>query len=59
MYVLSASAQAADRDQEAFQIRKRHMEKTAIYVRKLAYMAVFLGKRFGQIFQCNELKNIQ
>lgn len=45
MYVLSASAQAADRDQEVFPIKKAAYGKnTAIYVRKLAYMAVFLKR---------------
>ena len=38
MYVLSASAQAADRNEKVFQIRKLHKkENTAIYVIKITY----------------------
>lgn len=58
MYVLPASAQATDGNEKAFPIRKRHTEEnTAICVRKLTYMAVFLEKRFGQfIFSVLSLK---
>lgn len=42
MYVLPSSAQAADRNEKVFQIRKLHKkENTAIYVIKITYMAVF------------------
>lgn len=61
MYVLPASAQAADGIEKAFQIRK------LAYGRKYCHMCegtYIYGSIFGKEvlsihFQCNELKNIQ
>ena len=50
MYVLSASAQAADRDQEIFPIRKWHTENTAIYVGDFIYGSIFM-KKFDQFIR--------
>ena len=44
---VKAAAEAADRNEKVFQIRKLHKkENTAIYVIKITYMAVFFWKSF-------------
>ena len=61
MYVLPSSAQAADRNEKAFSIRK------PTYGRKYCHMCegtYTYGSIFGKevrsiYFHCNELKNIQ
>lgn len=56
MYVLSASAQAADRDQEVFPIKKRHTEKYCHMCEETYIYGSIFWKEIRAIhFQCNDL----
>lgn len=61
MYVLPASAQTADRNEKAFQIRKPAYGRKYCHMCKETYRyGSIFGKEVRSIhFQCIELKNIQ
>ena len=61
MYVLPSSAQAADRNEKAFSIRKLTCGRKYCHMCEETYIyGSIFGKEVRSIyFQCNELKNIQ